>query len=75
MDDTPGSGPDQGGGSEETWHSYRCPVCGHNDAVEDTNQGPVVIPCTHCQTVLEVHVSSQGSERTTAHVFREEGES
>jgi transcription elongation factor Elf1 len=75
MDDIPDKGPDQGGGSEEAWHSYRCPVCGHTDAVEETNQGPVIIPCTHCQTVLEVHVSSQGSERTTVHVHREEPES
>lgn len=41
-----------------SWHSYRCPVCGHTDEVE-LEVGPAwAVPCSHCGTPLELAVRS-----------------
>jgi len=40
------------------WHSYRCPVCGHNDEVELVGGAVGMVPCSHCATPLEVAVTS-----------------
>jgi transcription elongation factor Elf1 len=47
----------------EQGHSgtYRCPVCGHRDAADlPAGQDSMVIPCSYCNTPLEV--SSRGPE-------------
>ena len=38
------------------WHTYRCPVCGHTDEVELAEGVTRSIPCSHCDTPLNVVV-------------------
>lgn len=41
--------------------TYRCPVCGHRDSAELAgDQESIVIPCSYCNTPLEV--SSRGPD-------------
>jgi len=41
--------------------TYRCPVCGHKDGTEiDVSRGPVVLPCSYCDTPLEL--TSRGAD-------------
>ena len=41
--------------------TYRCPVCGHRDVAElAAGQETLVIPCSYCNTALEV--SSRGAD-------------
>ncbi len=41
--------------------TYRCPVCGHRDSAElESGQESIVIPCSYCNTSLEV--SSRGAD-------------
>lgn len=41
--------------------TYRCPVCGHRDSAElEKGQESAVIPCSYCNTPLEV--SSRGED-------------
>lgn len=41
--------------------TYRCPVCGHRDTAQlAEGQDCVVIPCSYCDTPLEV--SSRGAD-------------
>lgn len=41
--------------------TYRCPVCGHRDVAElDAGSDSRVIPCSYCNTPLEV--SSRGDD-------------
>ena len=41
--------------------TYRCPVCGHRDSAElSSGEDSVVIPCSYCNTPLEV--SSRGPD-------------
>ncbi len=41
--------------------TYRCPVCGHRDSAElASDQESIVIPCSYCNTSLEV--SSRGAD-------------
>jgi transcription elongation factor Elf1 len=41
--------------------TYRCPVCGHRDAAElEVDKESIVIPCSYCNTSLEV--SSRGAD-------------
>ena len=50
--------------AEET-HSYRCPVCGHTDGVELRAGGVLRVPCSHCQTLLELRLDTERSERVS----------
>lgn len=41
--------------------TYRCPVCGHRDTADlEVDQDSVVIPCSYCNTPLEI--SSRGAD-------------
>ena len=41
--------------------TYRCPVCGHRDAAElAAGQESIVIPCSYCNTPLEI--ASRGAD-------------
>jgi transcription elongation factor Elf1 len=41
--------------------TYRCPVCGHRDTADlPAGEDAVVIPCSYCNTPLEV--SSRGPD-------------
>jgi transcription elongation factor Elf1 len=48
--------------SKETRNgTYRCPVCGHRDAADmPVDKESIVIPCSYCNTPLEV--SSRGAD-------------
>ena len=41
-------------GVASTWHSYRCPVCGHTDEVHLEGEPSGTVPCSHCATHLEL---------------------
>jgi hypothetical protein len=57
---------------EEETHSYRCPVCSHTDGVELRAGGVVRIPCSHCGTLLELRLETEGSERVSVMLIRPE---
>lgn len=41
--------------------TYRCPVCGHRDVAElAAGQEAIIIPCSYCNTPLEI--ASRGSD-------------
>lgn len=41
--------------------TYRCPVCGHRDTADlEEGKESMVIPCSYCNTSLEV--SSRGAD-------------
>ena len=41
--------------------TYRCPVCGHRDVAELAGeQQAIVIPCSYCNTPLEI--ASRGAD-------------
>jgi hypothetical protein len=41
--------------------TYRCPVCGHKDGAEiDVSRESTVLPCSYCDTPLEL--SSRGPD-------------
>ncbi|HEX6589287.1 MAG TPA: hypothetical protein VF039_09705 [Longimicrobiales bacterium] len=49
------------GGREMRFGTYRCPVCGHKDGAEiDVSKESTVLPCTYCDTPLEL--SSRGAD-------------
>ena len=48
-------------GQETRSGTYRCPVCGHRDSAElAKDQQSLVLPCSYCNTPLEV--SSRGAD-------------
>lgn len=49
--------------------TYRCPVCGHRDVAELTaGQESIVIPCSYCNTPLEVTSRGPDSIRFSVQV-------
>ena len=49
------------GETEMRFGTYRCPVCGHKDGTEiDVSKDAVVVPCSYCDTPLEL--SSRGAD-------------
>ncbi len=64
--------PDVPGGRSGTFHSYRCPLCGHTDDVDLGEDAPVRIRCSHCGTLLEVQAGGGAVERVSVVVAREE---
>jgi len=51
-----------------TWHSYRCPVCGHTDEVPLEGEPTGTVPCSHCATHLELLVRSPEQAAVTVKV-------
>lgn len=51
-----------------TPRTYRCPVCGHSDAVEvAVGAGePFPVQCRYCETALEVRLRAEGDLRLRA---------
>ena len=46
------------GEREMRFGTYRCPVCGHKDGTEiDVSLDAVVVPCSYCDTPLELSSS------------------
>lgn len=57
---------------EQLYGTYRCPVCGHRDAVElDPEQAACVLECTYCSTPLEVTARGPDSVRFSVQVAEE----
>ncbi|MGD8361820.1 MAG: hypothetical protein PVJ04_10335 [Gemmatimonadota bacterium] len=50
---------------EAETHSYRCPVCGHTDGVDLKAGVALKIPCSHCDTLLELRLDTDSSERVS----------
>lgn len=59
--------------SKETRNgTYRCPVCGHRDTTElARGKESLLIPCSHCETLLEVRARNPDSIRFQAQVAEE----
>ena len=52
------------GEREMRFGTYRCPVCGHKDGTEiDVSQDAVVVPCSYCDTPLELSSRGIDSQR------------
>lgn len=52
--------------------TYRCPVCGHRDAVElEADEGSRVLACSYCNTPLEVTARGPDSVRFSVQVAEE----
>lgn len=52
--------------------TYRCPVCGHRDAVELHMDGEAaVIECSYCETLLEVTAKGPDSVNLSVQVAGE----
>ena len=49
----------------EELHSYRCPVCGHADEILLRPGEALSVPCTHCETLLELSLEMKSSERVS----------
>lgn len=64
MDEAVGPRPETG------WHSYRCPVCGHNDEVILAEAPAETVPCSHCGTSLELSVRAPDQAAVTVKVAR-----
>ena len=58
---------------EDETRSYRCPVCSHSDGVELRAGERVQIPCSHCRTLLELRLHTEGSERVSVVIARPQG--
>lgn len=52
--------------------TYRCPVCGHSDSTDMAkDRESLLIPCSYCDTLLEVTAKSADSIRFEAQVAEE----
>ncbi|MFO7892608.1 MAG: hypothetical protein R6U63_02640 [Longimicrobiales bacterium] len=52
--------------------TYRCPVCGHSDSTDMAeDKESLLIPCSYCDTLLEVTAKSADSIRFEAQVAEE----
>ena len=57
---------------DQLYGTYRCPVCGHRDAVTlEASQGSLVLECSYCDTPLEVSARGADSVRFTVQVADE----
>jgi len=56
----------------QVYGTYRCPVCGHRDAVElEAEEGSRVLACSYCNTPLEVTARGPDSVRFSVQVAEE----
>ncbi|HSJ32047.1 MAG TPA: hypothetical protein VK933_11475, partial [Longimicrobiales bacterium] len=56
----------------QLYGTYRCPVCGHRDAVElEADEGSRVLACSYCNTPLEVTARGPDSVRFSVQVAEE----
>ncbi len=52
--------------------TYKCPVCGHRDSMElAKDKESLLIPCSYCDTLLEVTARGPDSIRFQAQVAEE----
>jgi transcription elongation factor Elf1 len=52
--------------------TYRCPVCGHRDAIElSARETSRVLDCSYCDTALEVSARGRDSVRLAVQVAGE----
>ncbi len=62
-----GEGEEAEQGGAEVWSRYHCPVCGHSDRVTLTGSTARIL-CSHCETPLQVTLSTPDSESVSARV-------
>jgi transcription elongation factor Elf1 len=49
---------------DQLYGTYRCPVCGHRDAIElSAQENSRVLDCSYCDTALEVSARGRDSVR------------
>lgn len=54
--------------------TFRCPVCGHRDSIEmAVDKESLLIPCSYCDTLLEVTARGPDSIRFQAQVAEQAG--
>lgn len=54
---------------DQLYGTYRCPVCGHRDAVVlEADQSSRTLECSYCETALEVSARGPDSVRFTVQV-------
>ncbi len=59
-------------GEETRNGTYKCPVCGHRDSTDMAKgQMSLVVPCSYCDTLLEVTARGEDSIRFQAQVAEE----
>lgn len=52
--------------------TFRCPVCGHSDSTEmAADKESLLLPCSYCDTLLEITVRGPDSLRFQAQVAEE----
>jgi len=59
-------------GRDRLYGTYRCPVCGHRDAIElSVDETSRVLECSYCDTALEVSAKGRGFVRLAVQVAGE----
>lgn len=54
---------------DQHYGTYRCPVCGHRDAVLlEADQATRTLECSYCETTLEVSARGPDSVRLSVQV-------
>ena len=57
---------------DQLYGTYRCPVCGHRDAIElRAEENSRVLDCSYCDTALEVSARGPDSVRFAVQVAEE----
>jgi len=57
---------------DQLYGTYRCPVCGHRDAIElAADETSRVLVCSYCDTALEVSARGRDSVRLAVQVAEE----
>jgi transcription elongation factor Elf1 len=57
---------------DQLYGTYRCPVCGHRDAIElSVEESSRVLECSYCDTALEVSARGRDSVRFAVQVAEE----
>jgi transcription elongation factor Elf1 len=57
---------------DQLYGTYRCPVCGHRDAIElSAEESSRVLDCSYCDTALEVSARGRDSVRLAVQVAEE----
>ena len=70
-----GRGPGEGapeGKEADDWHTYKCPVCSHADAVSLMGKDTVRIRCSHCGSHLQARLRSEDEERVSVQLDKED---
>ncbi|NJD09085.1 MAG: hypothetical protein FIB01_01135 [Gemmatimonadetes bacterium] len=57
---------------DQLYGTYRCPVCGHRDAIElSADESSRILDCSYCDTALEVTTRGRDAVRLAVQVVGE----